>query len=113
MGQQQQCRIFQKKTEMAGRCQGESTKCATFKIKAAEAENLRVFVGMVKGDAELKLFHCMLKYNDLFVSQNLSGNVIAFMGDRPLEGRLWTFKIPQYKPWAWPEIKLSSNPIEM
>ena len=32
---------------------GESTKCTTFKIKAAEAEKLRVFVVMVKGDAEL------------------------------------------------------------
>ena len=40
---------------------GESTKCATLKIQAAEAKNLRVFVGMVKGDAELKIFHSMLK----------------------------------------------------
>ena len=32
---------------------GESTKCATFKIQAAEAENLRVFVVMVKEDTEL------------------------------------------------------------
>ena len=29
-----------------------------------EAENLWVFVGMVKGDAEIKIFHSMLKYND-------------------------------------------------
>ena len=36
---------------------GESTKCATFKLQAAEAENLWVFVVMVKGDAELKIFH--------------------------------------------------------
>ena len=55
----------------------------------------------------------MLKYNDLFVAQNLSGNVIAFMGDRPLEGRPWIFKIPRDKLWAWPEIKFLSNPIEM
>ena len=34
----------------------------TFKIQMVEAENLRVFVGMVKGDAELKIFHSMLKY---------------------------------------------------
>ena len=34
----------------------ESTKCATFKIKAGEEANLRLFVGMVKGDAELKKF---------------------------------------------------------
>ena len=66
---------------------GESKKRATFKIQAAEAENWRVFVGMVKGDAELKIFHSMLKYNNLFVAQNLSGNVIAFRGDHPLEVR--------------------------
>ena len=35
------------------------------------------------------------------------------MGDRPLEGRLWIFKIPQDKPWAWTEVKFLSNPIEM
>ena len=55
----------------------------------------------------------MLKYNNLFVAQNLSGNVIDFMGDRPLEGRPWIFKIPRDNPWAWPEVKLLSNPIEM
>ena len=91
----------------------ESTKCAAFKIQAAEAANLRVFVGMVKGDMELKIFHSMLKYNDFFVAQNISVNVIAFMGDRPLEGRLWVFKIPREKPWVCPEIKILSNPIEM
>ena len=64
-------------------------------------------------DAELKIFHSMLKYNDLFVAQNLSGNVIAFMGGRPLEGKTWIFKIPRDKPWARPEIKFLSNPIEM
>ena len=31
----------------------ESTKCATFKIQAVEAANLRVFVVMVKEDTEL------------------------------------------------------------
>ena len=67
---------------------GESIKRAMFKIQAAEAANLRVFVGMVKGDAELKIFHSMLKYNDFFVAKNISGNMIAFMEDRPLEGRL-------------------------
>ena len=55
----------------------------------------------------------MLKYNDFFVAQNISGNVIAFMGGRPLEGRPWIFKITRYKPWAWPEIKFLINPIEM
>ena len=74
---------------------------------------MRVFVGMVKGEAELKLFHSMLKYKDVFVAQNLSGNVIVFIGDRPLEGRPWILKIPRDKPWAWPEVKLLSNPIEM
>ena len=74
---------------------------------------MRVFVVMVKGEAELKPFHSMIKYNDLFVAQNLSVNVIAFMGYRPLEGRPWVFKIPRDKPWAWPKIKFLSNTIEM
>ena len=74
-----------------------------------EAANLRVFVGVVKGDAELKLFHSMLKYNDLFASPNPSTNVIAFVGDSPLERRPWVSKIPQEKSWAWPEIKLLRN----
>ena len=91
---------------------GELKKFATFKTQAMEAANLRVFVGMVKGDAELKLFHSMLKYNNLFVSQSLSGNVIAFMGDCPLEGRPWVFKIPRENQWEWPEIKFMSNLIE-
>ena len=56
---------------------GELTKFAALKTQAVEGANLRVFVWMVKGDAELKLFHSMLKYNDLFVAQNLSVNVIA------------------------------------
>ena len=90
---------------------GESTKCATFKIQAREAENLRVFVGMVKGGVEFKIFHSLLKYNNLFVAKNLPRNVIAFIGDRPLEGRPWIFKIPRDKPWAWSEVKFSSNPI--
>ena len=76
----------------------DSTKCATFKIQAAEVEILWVFVGMVKGDAELKIFHSMLKYKDFFVAQNLSGNVIAFMGDCPLEGIPRISKIPRDKP---------------
>ena len=64
---------------------GESTKCTTFKIQAVEAKILRVFVGMVKGGAELKIFHSMLKYNDLSVAQNLSGNVINFMVFLPVD----------------------------
>ena len=70
-------------------------------------------MGMVKGGAELKIFHSMLKYNNCFVAQNLSGNVIAFMGDRALEGRPWISNIPLDKPWAWPIVKFLSNPIEM
>ena len=83
---------------------GESIKCATFKIQAVEAANLKVFFGMVKGDAEFKTFRSVLKYSNLFVAQNISGNVIAFMRDRPLEGSPWIFNKPQYKPWSWPEI---------
>ena len=105
--------VFEKTTEMAGRCWWGVEKCATFKMQAVEAANLRVFVGMVKGDAELKLSHSMLKYNGLFVAPNLSGNVIAFMGDSPLEGRPWVFKMPRENPWAWPEIKFLINSIEM
>ena len=78
-----------------------------------EAANLRVFVWMVKGDAELKLFHSMLKYNGLFVAPNISSSVIAFIGNNPFEGRPWVFKILQYKPWAWPDIKFLSNSIGM
>ena len=54
----------------------------------------------------------MLKYNFFVVAKDPSGNVITFMGDRPLEGRPWILKIPRDKPWAWPEIKFLSNPIE-
>ena len=63
---------------------GGLTKCATSKTRAVEAANLQVFVGVLKGYAELKLFHSMLKYKYLFVAQNISGDVIAFMGDHPL-----------------------------
>ena len=48
-------------------------------MQAMEAENLQVFVGMVKGDVEFRLLHYMVKYNDLFVYPNLSGNVIKLM----------------------------------
>ena len=92
---------------------GDSTKCATFETQAVEAANVRIFFGTVKGDAELKICHSMLKYKNCFVAQNISVNVILFMGDCPLEGRPWVSKIPQDKPWAWPEIKLPRNAIEM
>ena len=46
--------VLEKTTQMTGICWGGSTKCATFKIQAAEAENLRVFVGMVQGGRRVK-----------------------------------------------------------
>ena len=49
----------------------------------------------------------------MFVAKNISGNVIPSMGDHPLEGRPWIFKITWDKTWAWREIKFLSNPIEM
>ena len=55
----------------------------------------------------------MLKYNIVFVAQNLSGNVVAFMGERTLEGRPWIFKIPQDKPLPWHEIYFLRNLIEI
>ena len=70
-------------------------------------------MGVVKDDAELKLFHSMVKYNDVCVDQELSGNVIALMGDHPLEGRPWVFKIPRDKPCSWTEVKFLSNSIEI
>ena len=105
--------FFEKLLEWKADVEGESTKCATFKIQAAEASNVRVFVGMVKGGTELKIFHSMLKYNNIFIAKNISGSVIAFMGDLPLEGRPWTFKIPQDKTWVWLEIKFLIKPIEI
>ena len=87
---------------MAADVGGDSTKWDKFKTQAAEAPTLRVFVGMVKGDTELKLFNLMVKYNDVFVSPKLSGNVIAFKQDQPLEGKIWVPKIPREKPWEWP-----------
>ena len=70
-------------------------------------------MGMVKGDVELKIFHSLLKENNLFVDQNVSGNVIAFLGGRPLEGRLSIFNISRDKPWEWTDKKILGNPIEM
>ena len=65
-------------------------------------------IGGVRG-TQLKIFHPMIKYKDLFdfvvVAPGLSGSVIAFMGDRPLEDRPWVFKIPRDKSWTWPEVK--------
>ena len=73
---------------MAGRCWGVVDK-------------VRHVQNTSGGSGKLKIFHSILKYNNVFVAQNISGNVIAFIGDRPLEGRPWIFKIPWDKPWAW------------
>ena len=78
----------------------ESIKYVMFKTRAVEAGSSWVFVGVVKVGLELNLFYTMVKYNDKFVDPNLSGNLIVFMGYRPLEGRPWVFKIPRDKPWA-------------
>ena len=91
----------------------DNAKAKDFRAQALELQNLQVFVGMVKGDTELKIFHSMIKYNDMFATNNLSGSVIGFMGDRPLAGRPWVFKIPRDKPWAWPEVECVENAIEM
>ena len=42
----------------------------------------------------------MIEYNYIFATNNLSGSVIGFMGDRPLSGRSLVFNIPRDKPWA-------------
>ena len=78
-----------------------------------ELQNLHVFVGMVKGDTDIKVFHSMVKYNDMFANNNLNSSVIGFMGDRPLSGRLWVFNIPRDKPWVWPEVEYVNNSIEI
>ena len=72
---------------------------------------------MVKVDTEFKLFHPMVKYNhlfnDLFFAPGISDSVIAFMGNSPLEGRQWAFKIPREKTWVLPEVKFCKNSIEI
>ena len=68
---------------------------------------------MVKGDTELKVFHSMVKYNDMFATTNLIGSVIGFIGGRTLYGSPWVFKTPRDRPWAWPEVEYVDNAIEM
>ena len=68
---------------------------------------------MIKGDTNLKVFHSMIKYNDMFATNSLSRSVIGFMNDRPLAGRQWVFKITRDKPWAWPEVEYVDNAIKM
>ena len=47
---------------------GESTNCATFKIKAVECCKFVGICGYGKRGRRVKKFHSMLKYNNLFVA---------------------------------------------
>ena len=91
----------------------DNAKFKDFRAQALESQNMQVFVGMVKGDIEFKIFHSMIEYNDMFATNNLSGSVIGFWGDRPLAGSPWVFKITRDKPWAWPELEYVENAIEL
>ena len=51
----------EKLTKWQADVERESTKCTKFKIQAVEAANLRVFVGMIKGEVDLKISHSILK----------------------------------------------------
>ena len=75
-------------------------KAKEFRAQALESQNMWVFVGMVKEDNKLKVFHSMVKYNYMFATNNISGSVIGFMEDSPLFGRPWVSNIPRDKPWA-------------
>ena len=77
-----------------------------------ELQNIQVFIGVVKGDNELKVFHSMVKFNEMFATNNLSGSVIGFIGDRPLTGSPWMFRVPRDKPWAWIEVEYVDNAIK-
>ena len=55
----------------------------------------------------------MVKYNDMFATNNTSGSVIGFMGDRTLAGRPWVFNISRDKLWACPEVEYDNNAIEI
>ena len=92
---------------------GDDVEAKDFMAQALESKNMQVFVVMVKGDTELKVLHSMVKYNDMLATNNTSGSVIGFMGDRPLTGRPWDFNIPRDKPWAWPEVEYVENAIKM
>ena len=58
---------------------GDNTKAKELKAQALESQNMQVFVGTVKGDNELKVFHSMVKYNYMSATNNISGSVIGFM----------------------------------
>ena len=61
--------VLQKLLKQQADVERESTKCTKFKIQVAEKANMRIFVGMVKWDAELKIIHSMFKWIDFFVAQ--------------------------------------------
>ena len=67
--------------------------------------------GYGKGGRGIKNIPFYVKIQQFFVAQNISINVIAFMGDRPLEVSPWIFNIPRDKPWEWPKIKFLIKPI--
>ena len=69
--------------------------------------------GYGKRERGIKNISFNVKIKQFFVAQNLSGNVIAFMGGSPLEGSPWISNISWDKLWARPIVKLLSNPIEM
>ena len=105
--------VLEKNTQLAGRCWGGVKNSSTIKIQAVEAANLAGICRYGKKGRGIKIFHSMFKYNDFFVAKNFFGKVISFMGDCPLEESPWIFKITRDKSWAWPDVKLLSNPIEM
>ena len=49
---------------------GDESKAKDFRDQALESQNLQVFVGVVKGDTKLKVFHSMVEYNENFHQQS-------------------------------------------
>ena len=66
---------------------GDNERKKTFKTQAIETNSLRFFVATLVGETDLKLFHSLVKYNDMFVATSMSGHVVALLGDRELAGR--------------------------
>ena len=65
---------------------------------------------MLEGEPDLKVFHLIVKYNNMFMAKGMRGQVIAFLGDRPETGRpmMVTFKD---KPWTWPLVKYCMDTV--
>ena len=57
---------------------GDDYKAKYLRDQASESQNIQVFVGVVKGDTELKVFYSMVKYNDMFSTNNPIDSVIGF-----------------------------------